>query len=80
MRFVEYIICFNFVCVCVCPGRDISATVTPIGVKVCTTVDLSSDQVLSPLGATKCGVKKGAQCTILASQTPIFIARLASAH
>jgi len=30
------------------------------------------------LGATKCGVKKGAQCTILASQTPIFIARVST--
>jgi len=47
MRFVGYIICCNCVSLCVCPGTDISATVTPIDVKVCMTVDLSSRQVFS---------------------------------
>ena len=38
-------------CVCVfCPGTGISATATPTGVNVCTTVDLSSGQLFSPFG------------------------------
>jgi len=33
-----------------CPGINVSAQVPPIGVKVCTTVDLSSGQSFSPFG------------------------------
>ena len=35
-----------------------SATVTPIGVKVCTTVDLSSEHKVSPFGDDILGVTK----------------------
>jgi len=33
-----------------CPETDIRATVTPIGVNVGITVNMSSGQILSPLG------------------------------
>ena len=40
----------NSVYVCLCSGTDISAEVSPIGVEVCMTVDLSSGQSFSPFG------------------------------
>jgi len=47
---IKFEVCVR-VCVCVfCPGTGISATATPTGVNVCTTVDLSSGQLFSPFG------------------------------
>jgi len=73
MRFVGCVICCN----CFGGGTDISAMVRPIGVKVCTMVELRPE-VSSPLlvaissGVSKCGVKKVFGWTILASHTPFF--------
>ena len=57
-----------------CPGTEISATVTSIGVTVCATVDLSSGQSFSPLvaislGGHKCEIKKGERVGLLASKS-----------
>ena len=77
MRFVGYII--NPVSKSVsklffCDGTDLSATATPIGLKVCTMVDDpdNASPLLVSLGVSKCGVKKAFGGPFLASQTPTF--------
>ena len=80
MRFVGCCNCMYicmYVCMYVCVrGADILAQVRPIGVKVCTTVDLSSGQSFSPFGGifrtlnvTKCGLRRGSGGPFLASWT-----------
>ena len=56
-RLICYIICCNSVYIPICSVTHISATVTPIGVKFCTMVDMGSEHKIFHLGVPQRALK-----------------------